>query len=369
MSRMLKYFLLLLTFFVVGCGGSDTSGASTVPVTPTTGTVVVRHTLQRAVPPDVTEFRFFGLDADGQVAFGPEARPKAREVRVDVPASMRRFIIQYFNDQKLVGSFDTDLAVEPGNEAVVEDPASDYQVVVAPHSVVILPGASGPMQALVNGQPVSATWTSSNSGVTVNEQGQITAGGTGSGTITATTPQGTGTGFFFVLTPPFQGSFQMSQSTLSLVTQSSGTLELIVNDISQFFGATWSTSNPEVAFVDQNGKVTAGFGGTATITATSGAATATCNVFVSESELVSLELVPNPIQVSFGGTTYLYARGTYADGGVYDVTDQVSWGVVDGGDYLGFGEANDLQGLSPGSGHVTCTLNGISAPPVQATCE
>lgn len=72
---------------------------------------------------------------------------------------------------------------------------------------------------------------------------------------------------------------------------------------------TWSSSNPDVATVDENGLVTAVSKGTATITASAGGLSATCEIMVDNSRTVTVTPANNE-SASEGYVTITFARGS-----------------------------------------------------------
>ena len=130
----------------------------------------------------------------------------------------------------------------------------------------------------------SVTWSSSDPAVaTVNESGEVTAVSVGSATITVTTVEGGLTATCAVTVNPVEvTSVTLDQNTLSLTKGGTATLVATVNPATATNKTvTWSSNDTNVATVDVNGKVTAVGGGSATITATAGGKSATCDVTVS----------------------------------------------------------------------------------------
>ena len=83
---------------------------------------------------------------------------------------------------------------------------------------------------------------------------------------------------------------------------------------------SWKSSKPTVAFVDENGKVTALAGGTATITATtSNGLTATCEVTVTV-PVSGVSLDQASLELNTGATKILVATISPSDATTKDVT-------------------------------------------------
>ena len=130
------------------------------------------------------------------------------------------------------------------------------------------------------------TWKSSNPEVaTVDNNGKVTAVKEGSATITVTTVNGKEATCTVTVTkkPVPIESVSLNKTTLTLEEQQAETLVATINpsDTTDDKTLTWKSNNPEVATVDQEGKVTAIKEGSATITVTTvNGKEATCTVTV-----------------------------------------------------------------------------------------
>ena len=130
------------------------------------------------------------------------------------------------------------------------------------------------------------TWKSNNPEVaTVDQEGKVTAIKEGSATITVTTVNGKEATCIVTVTkkPVPIKSVSLNKTTLTLKTGMAETLVATINpsDTTDDKTLTWKSSNPEVATVDQEGKVTAVKEGTTTITVTTvNGKEATCTVTV-----------------------------------------------------------------------------------------
>ena len=126
----------------------------------------------------------------------------------------------------------------------------------------------------------TVTWTTSNSSVVnVNQSGMVTALKGGEATITATAGGMSAT--CKVTVTAAVTSVTLNKTTLTLDKGKSETLIATVGpEDATDKTITWNSSNPSIASVDQNGKVTALLGGDVTITAKSGGSSATCAVTV-----------------------------------------------------------------------------------------
>ena len=117
--------------------------------------------------------------------------------------------------------------------------------------------------------------------MTVDQSGKVTALYGGTAIISAKAGDRTATCTVTVRTPV--ESVTLNTNILELKEGDTATLHATVspwNATDQT--VTWTSSNPSVASVDQNGKVTALQEGTAVITAKAGDKTATCSVTVKK---------------------------------------------------------------------------------------
>ena len=138
-------------------------------------------------------------------------------------------------------------------------------------------------------------WASSNQNVaSVDDNGKVTAKAVGTATITVTTEDGKFTADCKVKVQPILAtSVSLNKSTDSIKLGDSDTLTATVSpDDATNQAVKWSSSNSEVASVDENGKVTAKSVGTATITVTTedGKFTAECDVEVQPIRVTSVSL-------------------------------------------------------------------------------
>ena len=162
--------------------------------------------------------------------------------------------------------------------------------------IVLVDGSSEKLTATVeptNATNKNVTWSSDHEAIaTVDQNGTVTARRGGQATITVTTADGSKTATCTVrvriqIGEPVQ-SVGLNKTELALEVGKTGTLEAKVepSDATNK-NVTWSSSNSEVATVD-NGVVTAVSAGEAIITVTTedGAKTATCKVTVNAPQTV-----------------------------------------------------------------------------------
>ncbi len=180
-------------------------------------------------------------------------------------------------------------------------------------------------------KPLNATnkeviWTSSNTSVATVNNGKVVAVSAGTSVITVTTKDGSykATCKITVKDPVKVSDVKLSQTNLTLTVGDSKTLKATVtpNDATNK-SVTWSSTNPNVATVN-NGKIIAKGAGEATITVTTvdGKKTATCKVTVNAQEVVKKYTYSvTKVQADEQAPAYYYVK-VYENG--TDVTDKVT---------------------------------------------
>ena len=147
----------------------------------------------------------------------------------------------------------------------------------------------------------TVSWSSSDPEVASVEGGKVSALKAGTATITAKAGEKEATCKVTVQKKyvPVE-SVTLDQTELALTKGNSATLKATVNPADATEPAlTWTSSNADVATVDETGKVTATGGGTATITAKAGEKQATCTVTVTVPvESVTLDQTSATVEVN-----------------------------------------------------------------------
>ena len=147
-------------------------------------------------------------------------------------------------------------------------------------------------------------------------------------------------------------SITLSDATLSLALNDSHTLTATVEpDDAYAQTVTWASNNETVATVDQNGVVTAEAIGKATITATIGDKSASCEVTVSYAPVANVTLDHDKLSMVEGGTTTITATVTpnNADQTVVWTSDKASVATV---------ESGKITAIAPGKATITATVGG-----------
>jgi uncharacterized repeat protein (TIGR01451 family) len=93
--------------------------------------------------------------------------------------------------------------------------------------------------------------------------------------------------------------------------------------------ATWASSNPDVATVDQAGLAHAVAMGTTTISAADGAIVGSTTLTVQAAVLTALTVTPRDPTIATGASQQFEAAGRYSDGTTLDLTSSVTWSSAD----------------------------------------
>ncbi len=153
-------------------------------------------------------------------------------------------------------------------------------------------------------------------------------------------------------------SIILNRNYLNLTKGASEVLTAIVKpDNATYRAISWSSSNSQVATVDNNGKVVAKGGGKAVISATAGGQTATCEVTVSV-PVSSVSLNKTNLTMVAGATEVLTATITPAD-----ATDKIVIWSSSNPQVATVSENGTIKALLPGTTQIkaTCAGGGRSA--------
>ena len=149
----------------------------------------------------------------------------------------------------------------------------------------------------------SVTWTSSNEAVaTVDANGVVTAVAVGEATITATTTDGSDLSATCQVTvvPTLAETITLDKTEISIEATETATLvATVLPETTSNKSVEWKSSNDAVATVNNNGEVTAIAVGDAIITAITTDGTnlsASCQVTVVPTLVVSIEVTPNEVE-------------------------------------------------------------------------
>jgi len=183
-----------------------------------------------------------------------------------------------------------------------------------------------------NARDKSVVWSSSNTNVvTVDEDGNVKAIKAGTATITVTTKDGKYKAEAEVTVSADVVNVKgisLDKTTLNLKVNETSTLKATIkpNDATNK-GLTWSSSDSNVASVDNNGKVIAKAAGTATITVTTkdGNHKATCKVTVTSVKVTGITLDKTSFEINVGSETTLKATVKPSDA----TNKSVTWSSSD----------------------------------------
>ena len=205
------------------------------------------------------------------------------------------------------------------------------------------------------------TWSSSDPSVaTVSDQGEVTAVRAGNCTITATAGGKSATCTVTVSTQEIPVErITLSSTSLSLKEGDSHRLTATVTPSDATDSqVTWSSSDPSVATVSDQGEVTAVRAGNCTITATAGGKSATCTVTVSTQEIPveRITLSSTSLSLKEGDSHRLTATVTPSD-----ATDsQVTWSSSDPS-VATVSNTGKVVAVRGGNCTITATAGGKSA--------
>ena len=164
--------------------------------------------------------------------------------------------------------------------------ATVQSVSVTPATMTLYIGEKGNLTATVLPdyvQDKTVTWASADESIaTVSQTGQVTAAAIGTVEITATAGEKTGKCTVSVISKTVT-SVTIDKTSLSMNLFEFDKLTATVTPADAVDGKVeWTSSDSEVASVDENGKVSSLKPGTAVITAKAGSKSAQCNVSVSK---------------------------------------------------------------------------------------
>ena len=247
---------------------------------------------------------------------------------------------------------------------IKEEPKPIETIILNKTDITLTKGTSETLQAIIN--PSDTTddktlkWTSSNPDVaTVDNTGKVTAVGGGTATITVKSQNGKEASCEVKVTSKIE-SISLNKSNITLSKGTSETLKATINpsDTTDDKTLKWTSSNPNIATVDENGKVKAVGGGDTTITVKSkNGKEASCEVKVT-SKIESISLNKSNITLSKGTSETLKATINPSD-----ATDDktLTWKSED--ENIAKVDGNGkVTGVGTGTTNITVTTsNGKSA--------
>jgi len=264
-------------------------------------------------------------------------------------------------------------------------------LVVSPGALALSIGVSGQMKAVAtfnNGEQRDVTtiviWDVTGANVaTVSSRGTVTPDAVGQTTIRAKYGSVSASAQVSVLAASLT-SLSISPSTatlpLGIGTQliATGTFsDNSTHDVSS--SVIWSSSNPTVAAVTQDGQLKSNAVGAATVSAAQGKIACSANVTVSDAALTAIAVSTDSTMLAIGHQAQLKAQGTFTDGTSREITNTVTWSssspnvvaISPGGvaQAKGVGTANVIAALGPVSGAqaVTATAAALNTITVSSS--
>jgi uncharacterized protein YjdB len=242
-------------------------------------------------------------------------------------------------------------------------------VVVLPKKIDgVNPGTKSPLTATAYDAAQNAlsdrtiTWTTSNEQVaTVDANGVVTATGPGSATITAAAEGKTDAATITVTQAPV-ATVEVTPNPLTMSVSQSTQMTATPKDANgnalSGRAVTWSSSDPTVATIDNQGKLTAVAAGTTTITATSEGKSGTAAITISTSAVGSVSVQPPTPSVVQGTSVQLTA---IVKDQFENVTNNraVTWSSGATG-IATVSQSGLVTGVGPGTAIITATSEGKS---------
>ncbi len=236
------------------------------------------------------------------------------------------------------------------------------QFALTPESLLLAEGESSQLVADTqdaDGGSLSdraISWASSDNSIAdVSSSGVVTAISAGTATISATAEGVTATMTLEVT----HGPVASIEIGLGANAQLIATLRDAQGHLLEDRSVTWSTSDASVLDVDpQTGQLSIGAPGTATVTATSEAVSASAVITVSQTPVDSVEVTPGDTTIQVGGTVQLTASPKDADGNILTGRD-VSWSSSSNSTAT-VSDSGVVTGLAAGTITISATVDGTT---------
>lgn len=266
---------------------------------------------------------------------------------------------------------------------VTVTPATLTSITLTPASVNLAAGMSqqftatgtfsnGSTQDLTN----SLTWaTSAASVATVNSTGNVTVLQGGQVTLTATSNSGVTGSIALTTTNAVVTSIAVTPGAVSLVagqlqqfaataTLSDGSQQTVTSSVH------WSVPNSTNATVSNsivsNGLLSTTAAGNVTVVATMNGVSGQATASVSNAQLVSLVVTPNPLSLPAGITASLAVTGTYTDGTTATLTGAATY-KVDNVWFATVDADGTVHAMGTGSTVIHATVQGVSGSVAETT--
>jgi uncharacterized protein YjdB len=224
--------------------------------------------------------------------------------------------------------------------------------------------SDGSKQALSSG----VAWSSSDANVaTVSSAGAATGHSPGVVTITAKVGGITGTASLVVESSALT-SIQVTPANVSIPA----TVEAQFKAVGQFAdgntqdlsgAVTWTSSSSSIATIsNSSGSIGLATGiqqGTVTISAVFNGQIGTATLAVNSATLNSISITPGTANISVGAGQAFTAKGTFSDGSVINITNQVQWNSSSPS--AATVDANgSASGVATGTTTISASMNGVN---------
>jgi len=264
-----------------------------------------------------------------------------------------------------VGSVAASITLTVSNASLVSISVSPFGRSIAPGTKLSFAATGTFSDSSTQSITRDATWASDNTAVaTVGSVSLVTGVAPGTANISASLDGVTGSAPLTVssatlvsiaVTPA--SAVLAPASTLGLTatgTFSDGTTQTVTNAVN------WSSSDANVASINNSGQITGQSAGSATITAQQGSVSGSMVVVVEGSALVSLQLAPASISIAVQTSTQFRSIGTFGDGSTQDLTQSASW-TSSPASVATVGNSGGTNGLATGLTPGTATITALFA--------
>jgi trimeric autotransporter adhesin len=283
----------------------------------------------------------------------------------EVPQRLRAVSPGVSTVRAAVDGFETSVSVEVVDRELVE-------LTLTPGSIEVPVGLVGSVSARALWSDGAAddvssqvVWSSTNTEVATVSNGTVTTIQTGT-TLVEARFQGHEDDTLVTVLAASEVGLEVAPGVLELILGEPGSLTATVRlsdggeeDVTT--DVQWVSDAPGVASagndVGREGIVSSIGQGSATITATRGALTASAGITVGAPQLTELAVDPDAVELAIGDTVAFLATGTFSDGSSTDLTGSSTWSL----DPLGLALINSLGEVTPlAEGTVTATATSGS---------
>lgn len=255
-----------------------------------------------------------------------------------------------------------------GSATLTVNPPTLQSIALSPPAARIRVGETAQLSVLgtysdgvVRAVASGVSWSSSDSSLaTVSASGLVKAVGVGTVTVIASV-EGKSASATITLSPPLLIAISVAPANVEI---SVGQAQAFVATGSFSDGSTavlaevsWSSSNPAVAGVDSQGRVSGIAPGTVTIAASRDGKTGTATLAVKAIELQSIAISPISPSVRVAETVQLRVAGRYSDGSLRPVSTGLTWSS--GNQAIATVDASGLvRGNAAGTSAITAVVEG-----------